>query len=81
MQEKLTARPRVQDSKEDLEAARERQKAEGSESLFDTLPTEDLAPEEEETLTEQVVIPGKKFTEVGSVSVATTHLNNVVDFS
>jgi len=63
--DKLTAKPREQDSKEDVEAAREKQKAEGSESLFDVPPTEDLGPEEEEEKpTEQIVVPKNKFTEV-----------------
>jgi hypothetical protein len=68
MKEKLVSKPREEESKKDVEAARERQKAEGSESFFDAPLQEDPIHEEMEEdnkLTEQVVIPkNKKYTEV-----------------
>lgn len=75
MKDKLIPKQRAEENKDDIEAARERQKAEGSESFFDAPLQEDLISEGEEDskLTEQVLIPKKKFTEVSFISLVVSN--------
>lgn len=70
MKEKIVPKPRGEESKEDVEAAREREKAAGSESFFDTPLEEDIPELEKETkLADQILLPKKKFKEVGFIPV------------
>lgn len=66
----LTPKPREQETQEEINAAREKQKAEGTESFFDAPPA--VEPSTDEKMVVKSLVPKKKFTEVRVINALAT---------